>query len=100
MEGVQSFLLPEDLGPHKAHSLSQFLWTAGIFVFHRMRTILPFLGASSLEHVGIHHAILTRVTTPRVLNLHVLVLHIGIKRLELAQLKKVRGKQGECLQAV
>lgn len=58
-----------------------FLWTAGTFVCHRLRTILSLLGASSLEHVGIDHAILTRVTTARVLNLHVLVLHIGIKRL-------------------
>ncbi len=33
-----------------------------------------------------------------VLNLHVLVLHIGVKSLQLAELKKVRGKECEGLQ--
>lgn len=68
--------------------------------FHGLYTILSFLRAPSLKHVGIHHTIQTSVNAPCVLNFHVLVLHVGVKRLQLAQLKKVRSKQSECLQAV
>lgn len=46
----------------------------------------------------VHHLLRTGVSTARVLNLHVLVLHVRVERLQLTQLQEVRGKQSERLQ--
>lgn len=66
--------------------------------FHHLCTIVPFR-ASSAQQMCIHHLLCTGVRTARVLNLHVLVLHVRVERLQLTQLQEVRGKQSERLHA-
>lgn len=49
--------------------------------FHWLCTIVSVLRASPFQQECIHHTLSTSVTAACMLNLHVLVLHIGIKRL-------------------
>lgn len=64
----------------------------------RFCTVASFFRAAPFYQVRILHVFSASVGAASVLNFHVLVLHIGIKRLQLAQLKEVCRKQGERLQ--
>ena len=59
-------------------------------------TVLSLLRASSTQHMGKEHCLCTGLPA-RVLHLHVLVLHVGIESLQVAELQEVCGKQSECL---
>lgn len=53
---------------------------------------------ASGELVCVDNPLCSAIFCADVLNLHVLVLHVGVKSLQLAQLKIVRGKECEGLQ--
>lgn len=61
-------------------------------------TIVPLFRLPPTEQVGVYHTV--RALCMCVLHQHVLVLHIGIQALQLAQLQEMCGKQGKSLEDI
>lgn len=61
-------------------------------------TVVAFLREALSQQVGVDHTFCAGFSPTHVLDLHVLILYIGVKNLQLTQLQEVGGKQSECLQ--
>lgn len=61
-------------------------------------TVVAFLREALSQQVGVDHTLCAVFSPTHVLDLHVLILYIGVKTLQLTQLQEVGGKQSECLQ--
>lgn len=61
-------------------------------------TVVAFLREAWRQQVGVDHTLCAVFSPTHVLDLHVLILYIGVKSLQLTQLQEVGGKQSKSLQ--
>lgn len=61
-------------------------------------TVVAFLREALSQQVGVDHTLCVVFSPTHVLDLHVLVLNVGVKSLQLTQLQEVGGEQSERLQ--